>query len=88
MCKACIGVGHCVTKGHMGYILSKAIIYNLFMNVSDNKDCVRRNCIDFKQERKERLYKTKTSSRMNGMINNMFNDGSTMEELTPFINLA
>ena len=25
---------------------------------------------------------------MNGMINKMLNDGSTMEELTPFINLA
>ena len=41
-----------------------------------------------KKEPKERAYKAKTSSRMNGMIKKMFEAGSSMEQLTPIINLA
>ena len=58
------------------------------MSVAENKDVIKRNVIEFKQERKEKAYKAKTSSRMNGMIHKMFEDGSTMEQLTPIINLA
>ena len=88
VCKACLGVGHCVTKGHICYILAKATICNSFMSVAENKDAINRNVIEFKQERKEKAYKAKTSSRMNGMIHKMYEDGSTMEQLSPIINLA
>ena len=87
-CKACLGVGHCVTKGDICYILAKATICNSFLGNAENKDVIKQNAIAFKQERKERAYKAKTSSRMNGMIKKMFEAGSSMEQLTPIINLA
>ena len=58
------------------------------MNVTENKDVIKQNVIEFKQERKEKAYKAKISSRMNGMIHKIFEIGSTMEQLTPIINLA
>ena len=58
------------------------------MNVPENKEFVKRNLVYFKQERKEKVYNAKKSSRTNGMIQKKFNDGSTMEELTSIINIA
>ena len=58
------------------------------MAISDNRDHVKRNGIDFRKERKEKSYKAKTSSRMQGMIHKMYTDGKTLQELTPVINLA
>ena len=87
-CKACLGLGHCVTKGDICYILAKASICQSFMAISDNRDHVKRNGIDFRKERKEKSYKAKTSSRMQGMIHKMYTDGKTLQELTPVINLA
>ena len=87
-CKACHGLGHCVTKGDICYILAKATVCHTFMASATNKDHIQRNALDFKKERKEKTYKAKTSSKMRGMIRKMVADGSTMKELTPIINLA
>ena len=88
VCKACLGLGHCVTKGDICYILAKATICQTFMAVADNRDHVKRNSIEYKKEKKQKTYKAKTSSKMNGMIHKMYTDGKTLEELAPIINLA
>ena len=88
MCKECLGIGHCVAKDDTFYALAKATICNSFINIAENRDHLERSNIDFRQEKKEKAYKAKTSSRMNVMIYEMYNDGSTLEELIPIINLA
>jgi len=85
-CKACLGLGHCVTKGDICYILAKATICHSFMAATANKEHIQRNAADFKKERKEKSYNAKRSSKMNGVIHKMIADGSTMDELQPIIN--
>ena len=60
-CKACLGLGHCVTKGDICYILAKATIRHSFMAATANKEHIQRNAADFKKERKEKSYNAKRS---------------------------
>ena len=49
---------------------------------------VKRNIRDYRKERKEKVYKAKTTSRMRGMIHKMYTEGQTEEQLTPIMHLA
>ena len=58
------------------------------MAMANSNEHVKRNAIDFKEEKKEKSYKVRTTLRMNGMIHRMYTDGRIMEELVPMINFA
>ena len=88
ICKVCLRLGHCIIEGDICYILAKATVYHSFMASSANKEYIRQNQLDFKKEQKEKTYKAKTSSKMQGMNRKMVANGSILEELTAIINLA
>ena len=58
------------------------------MAISEHRDYVKRNGIDFKKGRNEKSYKAKTLPHMQGMIHKMYADSKTLQELTPIINLV
>ena len=86
--KACLGFGHCVTQGGICYSFVRATICQEFISNKLNDTVTKRNVTDFRNERCEKAYKAKTESRLQGVIHKMVKEGSTEEELTPYVNMA
>ena len=87
-CRACLSAGHCVTSGDICYPLAKATLCQSFINNNENGDLIKRNIRDYRKERKERQYKSKTASKMRGAIHKMYAEGTSEKDLTPIIRLT
>lgn len=51
VCIAGIDIRQCVTRGDIWYILEKAIIYQSFMGIVENRDHVKYKRINFREDR-------------------------------------
>ena len=87
-CRACLSIGHCITSGDICYPLAKATLCHTFLSNKDNEDLAKRNVYNYRKERKEKRHKAKTTSRMRGVIHQMYASGKSEEEITPIIHLA
>ena len=87
-CKACLSAGHCITHGDICYPLAKATLCQNFLSNKDNEEVIKQNIRDYRKERKEKLYKAKTSSKMRGMIHKMYDTGTKEEHLYPIMHVA
>ena len=88
-CKACMGVGHCITNADtVCYVVAKASICNRFMEDAANASIVKSNAYRYKKEQQDKALRTKTSSRMDGIIRKMESAGHTDQQLAPMIHMA
>ena len=87
-CKACLNVGHCATKGDICYILAKATLCHLFISNPDNERIVKENLKLFRKDRKDKAYKSRTNTRLNGVIHKLTSEGASPLDLDPFMKLA
>ena len=89
ICKACMGVGHCITNPDtICYVVAKIFICNIFVDDTANAALVKSNTYRYKKEQKEKAARYKTTSRMDGIIKNMENVGNTETQLAPMIHMA
>ena len=77
-CKACMRMGHCITNvDTVCYVVAKASICNRFVEDTANASIVKSNAYRYKKEQKVKALRTKTSSRMDGIIRKMESAGHT-----------
>ena len=88
-CKACMGVGHCITNvDTVCYVVAKASICNRFIEDTANTSIVKSNAYRYKKEQQAKALRTKTSSRMDGIIRKMESAGHTEQQIAPMIHMA
>lgn len=89
LCKACMGVGHCITNQNpICYVVAKTFICNRFGGDTVNAAFVKSNTYRYKKEQKEKELRSKTTSRMEGIIKKMGNSGHTETQIAPMIHMA
>ena len=88
-CKAYMGVGHCIANvDTVCYVVAKASICNRFMEDTANASIVESNSYRYKKEQKAEALRTKTSSRMDGIIRKMESAGHTEQQIAPMIHMV
>lgn len=89
MRKACLGIGHCITKpDSICYNVVKQKMCTKYLTIVDNSQAVKSNLYRYKKERIDKASHTKTISKMDGIIRNMEDDGHNPEDLVPIIHMA
>ena len=76
--KACMSVGHCITNlDTIYYVVAKKFICNRFVDDTANATLVKSNTYRYKKEQKEKAIRSKTTSRMDGIVKKMKIAGHT-----------
>ena len=84
-----MGVGHCITNPDIiCYVVAKTFICNRFVDDTVNAALAKSNTYRYKKEQKEKVIRYKTTSRMDGIIENMETAGHTGTQLAPMIHMA
>ena len=84
-----MGVGHCITNPDTSvYVVAKTFICNRFVDDTANTALIKSNIYRYKKEQKEKAIRSKTTSRMDGIIKKMEIAGHTETQLAPMIHMA
>ena len=88
-CKACQNVGHCITNPEtICFNMAKAHICSTYMADPNNKDIIKSNTYKYRKDRKEKSIIAKQTSKMDGILRKMEDDGRTEAEMAPLIHMA
>ena len=84
-----MGVGHCITNPDtICCAVAKTFICNIFVDNTINVALVKSNTYRYKMEQKEKAIRSKTTSRMDGIIKKIEISGHTETQLVAMIHMA
>ena len=89
MCKACLGMGHCITNPDtICYNVAKQQMCSKYLDNAENVQAIKSNAYRYKKDRKEKASRAKTSSKMDGFMRTMEDEGHDPTAIVPIINMA
>ena len=89
MCKSYLGIGHCITNPDtICYNVAKHQMCTKFLDNTENTQAIKSNFSRYKKDCKDKALNAKTSSKMDGIIRIMDDEGHDTKDLSPIIHIA
>ena len=89
MYKSCLGIGHCISNPDtICYNIAKHQMCTKFIDNAENTQDIKSNFYRYKKDRKDKAPNVKISSKIDGIIRSMEDEGHETKDLAPIIHIA
>ena len=89
MCKACFGLGHCITNpDNICYNVAKQKMCSKYLKITEHNSVIKSSTYRYKKDQKGKVQQLKVTSKMDGIIRSMEEDGHSTQDIAPIIHIA